>query len=408
MCNSYGLGIERGFLRLGGGGRKNSKNKEMCVLNEAVTFGKHATVEKHVSNDDVVCKNTDDTSSIAVKIKDIEFKMLEGKLVLVVDDEIPFKPLNESTAMDPFPCFSDMFGTPNTSAKVATTSTSDTPTTNGSNTGMESMLDNGPWLICNMPLVLRKWSPLVNVAKEDIKSVPFWAKFYDAPVTAFTKDGLSAIVTKLGAPLMQCLKLKVMDIYSILFEFSMGGNQLDFQIIDKRQAKQKDTNSSKVSTNNNFCSIAMVNVASSSGTKIVTSNPFDVLYMVDNNIRVAPSDLVNSKSDDVNALKIFGACVGAYLAHSQRPFTLDNEDNDTENNVEEDNETASFMASKSSEGICSSKSRGGTGKKSLCERWKDDYDDNPYEDDHEYEDLTKDQPGLCDSYDISLSGQIRR
>ena len=35
-----------------------------------------------------------------------------------------------------------------------------------------------------------------------------------------------------------------------------------------------------------------------------------------------------------------------------------------------------------------SKSVGGTGRKSLYERWKEDYDDNTYDDD-EYEDLTK-------------------
>ena len=34
----------------------------------------------------------------------------------------------------------------------------------------------------------------------------------------------------------------------------------------------------------------------------------------------------------------------------------------------------------------SSKSGGGTGMKSLYKRWKDDYDDNPY-DDEECEDL---------------------
>ncbi|GKF08861.1 zinc knuckle CX2CX4HX4C containing protein [Tanacetum coccineum] len=41
-----------------------------------------------------------------------------------------------------------------------------------SSTGMESMLESRPWLICKVPLDLRKWSPLVNIAKEDLKSVP--------------------------------------------------------------------------------------------------------------------------------------------------------------------------------------------------------------------------------------------
>ncbi|GJU36929.1 hypothetical protein Tco_1185283 [Tanacetum coccineum] len=44
----------------------------------------------------------------------------------------------------------------------------------------------------------------------------------------------------------------------------------------------------------------MLDVASSSGTKIVTSNPFDVLNMLETNISVAPSDLVNSKGDNGN------------------------------------------------------------------------------------------------------------
>ncbi|GKC58364.1 putative zinc knuckle CX2CX4HX4C containing protein [Tanacetum coccineum] len=43
---------------------------------------------------------------------------------------------------------------------------------------MEAMLESGPWLNRNVPL------------------------FYDVPVTAFTKDELSAIVTKLGSLLM--------------------------------------------------------------------------------------------------------------------------------------------------------------------------------------------------------------
>nr|GEX80238.1 hypothetical protein [Tanacetum cinerariifolium] len=49
---------------------------------------------------------------------------------------------------------------------------------------------------------------------------------------------------------------------------------------NNRQAKEKDTNSNKVSSNNNSGLNFMVDVASLSGTKIVTSNPFDVLNMV--------------------------------------------------------------------------------------------------------------------------------
>nr|GEU48476.1 hypothetical protein [Tanacetum cinerariifolium] len=130
------------------------------------------------------------------------------------------------------------------------------------------------------------------------------------------------------------------------------------------QAKPKDTNSNKVS-NNNSGSKFIDDLPSSSGTKIVTPNPFGVLNMVEKVIWVALSDSVNSKGDGVN--------IG-----NSKDVDLDKEANDSENDMEEDdNETTSFMASKSYKDTCSSKRGGATGRKSLYKRWKDDYDDNP-------------------------------
>ncbi|GKD52753.1 hypothetical protein Tco_1281729, partial [Tanacetum coccineum] len=108
----------------------------------------------------------------------------------------------------------------------------------------------------------------------------------------------------------------------------------------------------------------------SSGKKIVTSNPFDVLNVFDKDIGVTSSDSYYVEDDD--------------------------------------NETASFMASKNCKGKDSSKSGGGTGKKSLYECWRDDYNSNPYYYDEECEDLIEDQLAFRDAFDISLRGQIRR
>ncbi|GJS54509.1 endonuclease/exonuclease/phosphatase family protein, partial [Tanacetum coccineum] len=47
-----------------------------------------------MSNDDRVSVNDEDTSSIAAKIRDMERRMLEGKLVLSGDDQEPLNPLN--------------------------------------------------------------------------------------------------------------------------------------------------------------------------------------------------------------------------------------------------------------------------------------------------------------------------
>ncbi|GKB79291.1 retrotransposon protein, putative, ty1-copia subclass [Tanacetum coccineum] len=68
--------------------------------------------------------------------------------------------------------------------------------------GLDAMLENGPWFIRNHPLILKKWHPDENLLKEDVSTIPVWVKLHGVPVTAFSEDGLSAIATKLGTPLM--------------------------------------------------------------------------------------------------------------------------------------------------------------------------------------------------------------
>nr|GEW22184.1 hypothetical protein [Tanacetum cinerariifolium] len=41
-----------------------------------------------------------------------------------------------------------------------------------------------------------------NLLKEDVSTASVWVKLHGVPVTAFSKDGLSAVATKLGTPLM--------------------------------------------------------------------------------------------------------------------------------------------------------------------------------------------------------------
>ncbi|GJX66474.1 reverse transcriptase domain-containing protein [Tanacetum coccineum] len=67
---------------------------------------------------------------------------------------------------------------------------------------LDAMLENGPWFIRNNPLTLKKWNSNVNILKEDVGNVTVWVKLHGVPVTAFSEDGLSAIATKLGTPLM--------------------------------------------------------------------------------------------------------------------------------------------------------------------------------------------------------------
>ncbi|GJY29659.1 hypothetical protein Tco_0405426 [Tanacetum coccineum] len=68
--------------------------------------------------------------------------------------------------------------------------------------GLDPILENGPWFIWNNLLILKKWHPDENLLKEDVSTVPVWVKLHGVHVTAFSDDGLSAIATKLGTPLM--------------------------------------------------------------------------------------------------------------------------------------------------------------------------------------------------------------
>nr|GEV03289.1 hypothetical protein [Tanacetum cinerariifolium] len=72
----------------------------------------------------------------------------------------------------------------------------------GSMDGLDAMLENGPWFICNNPLILRKWHLDENLLKENVSTILVWVKLYGAHVMTFSEDGLSAIATKLGTPLM--------------------------------------------------------------------------------------------------------------------------------------------------------------------------------------------------------------
>ncbi|GJW88527.1 cytokinin dehydrogenase 3-like protein [Tanacetum coccineum] len=58
------------------------------------------------------------------------------------------------------------------------------------------------YFIRRNPLILKKWNPDVNLLKGEVGNVSVWVKLHGVPVTTFNEDGLSAIVTKIGTPLM--------------------------------------------------------------------------------------------------------------------------------------------------------------------------------------------------------------
>ncbi|GJZ20294.1 retrovirus-related pol polyprotein from transposon 17.6 [Tanacetum coccineum] len=68
--------------------------------------------------------------------------------------------------------------------------------------GMENVLENGPWLIRKVPLLLNKWTPDTILKKDEIKRVPVWVKMHHVPIVAYSEIGLSLITTQIGKPIM--------------------------------------------------------------------------------------------------------------------------------------------------------------------------------------------------------------
>nr|GEU57125.1 hypothetical protein [Tanacetum cinerariifolium] len=71
-----------------------------------------------------------------------------------------------------------------------------------SKSGMDQVLEKGPWLIRKSPIILNKWTPSVSLKKGEVANVPVWVKMYNVPVLAYSEDGLSLIATQIGKLIM--------------------------------------------------------------------------------------------------------------------------------------------------------------------------------------------------------------
>ncbi|GJV82914.1 hypothetical protein Tco_1522812 [Tanacetum coccineum] len=71
-----------------------------------------------------------------------------------------------------------------------------------STTGLEQVLEKGPWMIRNQPLIFTKWAPNLELAKDAVTKVPVWAKIHKVPVVAYSEDGLSLIASQIGKPVL--------------------------------------------------------------------------------------------------------------------------------------------------------------------------------------------------------------
>ncbi|KAL1188288.1 hypothetical protein V5N11_012487 [Cardamine amara subsp. amara] len=62
-------------------------------------------------------------------------------------------------------------------------------------------LRRGMWNICEIPMVVSKWSPIVEEAQPAVKSMPLWVKILNVPHSMFTWKGISFLASPVGTPL---------------------------------------------------------------------------------------------------------------------------------------------------------------------------------------------------------------
>ncbi|GJV19818.1 sodium/hydrogen exchanger 6 [Tanacetum coccineum] len=67
---------------------------------------------------------------------------------------------------------------------------------------LEAVLEGGPWMIRNSPVILKKWTMGSRLLKDELTQVPMWVKFHDVPLQVFEEDGISLIASFIGKPVM--------------------------------------------------------------------------------------------------------------------------------------------------------------------------------------------------------------
>ncbi|GJW76392.1 retrotransposon protein, putative, ty1-copia subclass [Tanacetum coccineum] len=306
--------------------------------------------------------------------------------------------------------------------------------------GLDAMLENGPWFIRNHPLISKKWHPDENLLKEDVSIIPVWVKLHGVPVTAFSEDGLSTIVTKLGTPLMldfytsdMCMQSWGRSSYArVMIELRSNVEYASCKVFGhiheecpkntcagEKKTLRKPSQTSRCvpvglkmgfKPQKEYRPVPKKPTASSSGNKkkgvkptieVSNSNPFEVLNSIDNDVELGTNggttNLVNNgaTSSGSSFMNVDNSSTaGNPLKNVEFPGDCDSEDEV----ASVDNDMARSMASE----------RVGFGTPSLLEQWRDSYGNGDDDDMYEGQDLPQELQAICDNLDIRVRGRKKK
>ncbi|PWA95095.1 hypothetical protein CTI12_AA052670 [Artemisia annua] len=116
--------------------------------------------------------------------------------------------------------------------------------------GMKTVLDCGPWMIQNVPLVLNNWEPGIWLDKTEPSSIPIWVCVYNIPMELCNGNGIGKIMSGVGKPMVmdrmtkeRCLKKAgKLDYARVLVEVSASEElpsvlEIEYPPLGNRPAK---------------------------------------------------------------------------------------------------------------------------------------------------------------------------
>lgn len=65
---------------------------------------------------------------------------------------------------------------------------------------MNKVLEQGPWMVNNKPLIVQKWDPEIGLIKVEPDRIPVWVKLVNILLEAWSVEGISALASSLGKP----------------------------------------------------------------------------------------------------------------------------------------------------------------------------------------------------------------
>ncbi|GJT77733.1 RNA-directed DNA polymerase, eukaryota, reverse transcriptase zinc-binding domain protein [Tanacetum coccineum] len=74
--------------------------------------------------------------------------------------------------------------------------------------GMKAVLESGPWMVNNVPLVLNIWEPGIWLEKVEPSTIPIWVCVYNIPMELCNGNGIGKIISGIGKPMLMDKMMK--------------------------------------------------------------------------------------------------------------------------------------------------------------------------------------------------------